>query len=317
MNRFRFQTRRIARQALVNVLPAPSSPEKVIAITGLPRSGTSWTAKVLALSDRVSYYFEPELVLGSEFRYIYIEPDKKNAPLYENINQTIRGRITDEYTICEHGLKEILTRSFRDRVLIKWVRLSLSLDWIASSFPGVKLIQIIRHPVPLFLSWDRKNWDPSYALNQLLDQETLMAGPLKKYKDIMEGAGSYWEKAAAFWCAVTYMKLLCHRKDWLFIEHEWLCLDPVPRFKWLADKIGFPWNDRMEEFLSPQRRIESGPGYGKSRDSGKEVHKWEKKIRANELREIQWVMDQFGLPFYKNLDPEQCCTEALNGGGER
>ena len=303
--------RPLARQAFVKFWPGPIKASKRLVVVGMPRSGTSWLAKALSLCDGVSYYFEPDQRLGKRYKYRYLVEDIQDQNLEQHIEKSFHGRISDEYTIAEQSFRDILLHPHSSTVLVKWVRLCVCLDWIAKTFPEIKVVQIIRHPVPLFLSWRARGWEPENDLWILLRQKRLMQGPLLPYVSIMNDAKTYWEKAGALWGAVTFMQWKAHRQDWIFKPHEWYCYDPEKRIYWLAKKLGLVWNRNVNDFLQPDRRIIKGPGYGERRDPRSEICKWIGRITPNELHEINSVTQKFNLPFFKNLHPESLNSDPL------
>jgi hypothetical protein len=220
------------------------------------------------------------------------------------LSRALRGRINDEYTIAEQGLAEILRNPFSTTVLLKLVRLPLALNWIATQFPGLRIIQIIRHPAPQFLSWRHRQWDPGWALRLLLAQQELMNGPLAPFEESMRAADTFWEKAGAFWGAVATIQLQSHREGWYLFEHEWYCSNAENRINWLLEQLGFTWTPEIERFIYEGSGHSSGPGYGKHRDPRAEIHKWEGKLSALELHELENAIKEYQLPFYPSLDPE-------------
>lgn len=298
MNCYINSMRPLLRQAMVNHLPGPAHASKQIAIVGLPRSGSSWLAKAIALTKSTHYYFEPDQEFNSLLRYPYIGQTAKIEPLFEHIEQTLKGNVHSEYTIAEQGFIDIINARKAETILMKWVRLPLSLEWIAENFPQIKVVQIIRHPVPLFISWQARSWSPALNLQTLLKQDVLMNGPLVEFQDTMRAAKTYWEMAGAFWGAVNYMQMKAHRPSWILKEHEWYCHDPVTRVRWLVEQLGLEWNKDIEVFLSKDRPAVSGPGYGPKRDSQTEITKWHGKISDAELNELFAVIEKFNLPFY-------------------
>jgi hypothetical protein len=141
-----------------------------------------------------------------------------------------------------------------------------------------------------------------------------MNGPLKPYASVMQKASTFWEKTGAFWGAVSLMQLQAHHSGWFLLEHEWFCLDADIRFRWLVEELGLQWTKKIEEFLSSERKVISGPGYGKKRDPRTEVHKWKSQITRKELDELMEIIAYFDLPFYRNLDPEALCAPTLHKG---
>lgn len=312
MNRARFITRKTARQIVAKILPGPRWANQQVAVSGLPRSGTSWVAKAISLARGVSYYFEPEHSLGRSYMHTYQPSEQRRSAFYDHLRKTLQGGVTDEYTLAEQGLRELLSRPFASAVLVKWVWLTLALEWIARYFPKLQVVQVIRHPVPQFLSWRQRNWDPGDSLKYLFAQQFLMQGPLQPYQKVMRNASTFWEKAGALWGAVSFMQLRAHRLGWFLVEHEWLCLDAQTRFRWLVKNLGLHWNDEIDGFLSPTREIKSGPGYGERRDPRSEVQKWRSHVTRAELAELREMLAHFELPFYDDLDPQASCASTLH-----
>ncbi|WJW74449.1 sulfotransferase [Thiohalobacter sp. IOR34] len=299
------RVRHIGRRLLARGLPAPLHPQRTIAVVGLPRSGTSWLAKCLALAPGVSYYFEPDVVLDERYMYRYQPAEGDDPELLQHLRRQLGGRIVDDYVIAEQSLAELLARPLAHSVLVKWVRLGLMLEWLARHFPELVVVQLVRHPVPLFLSWRQRGWDPAFNLDLLLRQQVLMEGPLQPWQGVMRSARGYWEQAGAFWGAMVVMQYRAHRPGWFFHEHEWFCLDAEARIGDLAGRLGLEWTPAMSEFLSPGRRRRSGPGYGAPRDPRSEVYKWQGAVATGELAALQAVLREFELPFYPDLAPDR------------
>lgn len=304
MNFYLDNIRPTLRQAIAATLPGPRWASKRIAISGLPRSGTSWIAKAMSLSPGVAYYFEPDSVLSGEYWNVYQAAGASNPALEHHLNNALSGRVHTEYVIAEQGFREMLTVWRADTILVKWVKLVLCLDWFAERFPDVTVVQTIRHPVPLALSWRPRGWDPGHHLQILLSQPALMEGPLRPYANIMREAETFWQQTGAFWGAISFMQLRQHRPRWILHEHEWYCMNPVERIRNMVEQVGLQWTDDVSRFVMGEDRGVMGPGYGQNRDPRQEVHKWEKHITRADLDELEAVVRLFDLPFYRGLDPE-------------
>ena len=300
---YQTRIRPISRQAFVKIWPGPINAGRKVVISGIPRSGTSWVAKLVSLANSVSYYFEPDNTLDDNYTFKYLGPDDEDEYLHEFIRRCFRGSIHSEYVIAEQSLFDILRHPFSHTVLLKMVHLPLTLDWMVKNFPDVVVIQVIRHPVPIFQSWKMRNWDPRHALSLLLKQHALMEGPLKAYQAVMSEAHGFWGSASAVWSAIVKMQFLQHKPNFYMLEHEWLCYDAVPRFRGFIEALGLQWNARMENYLTlGLADHKSGPGYGKWRDPSSEINKWKDKIQRSELEEIWSVMKYFDLPCYRKLN---------------
>lgn len=291
------------RQLLIKAIPNPYINNK-IAVVGLPRSGTSWLAKAVSMTEKTVYYFEPDhdYVYGGSCLYPYLDKLQNNGELERHIIKTFKGNVTSEYVIAEQDLKDILAAITARNLLVKWVHFPFCLDWIKTKFPDILFTQIIRHPVPLFLSWATKNWDPSYSLDTILNQENLIEGPLKEYKRVMISAKSPWEKAGAFWGSATYMQYHSQADKSLFRTHEWYCESPEERITWLIHRLGLVEKKSLHDFLSRNRKTKPGPGYGLPRNSIDEIKKWYGKIDKNDYRDLISIINQFDFPFYDYFD---------------
>lgn len=296
--------RPVLRRQLFNLVPGPRHATKYVTVAGLPRSGTSWLAKVLALAPGVFYYFEPDQCLDSELRYRFVPPGEGNNEIRANISSCLRGELYSDYITAELGFKQILGKARAETVLLKWVWLSFALDYVADEFPQMKVLQIVRHPIPQFLSWRERNWDPAYSLKLLVSQPALMNGPLREHADRMGAAldGSYWEYAVAFWAAAVLMQQRAQARNatrgWLLQTHEWFCEDPEQRMRWLLGQLGMGWNEEIARFLDPQIKRASGPGYGKARDPRHEIDKWKGVVPLDEQREVERLIQSYGIDLY-------------------
>lgn len=291
------------RQLLTKNLPKLFIKNK-LAIVGLPRSGTSWLAKAVSMTEKTVYYFEPdhEYIYDGSCLYPYLDKLQNNDALKGHILNTFKGNITSEYVIAEQDIKDIMASITARNLLVKWVHFPFCLEWIKTIFPEILFTQIIRHPVPLFLSWATKNWDPSYSLDTILNQQDLIEGPLKEYKRVMISAKTPWEKAGAFWGAATYMQYHSQADKSLFRTHEWYCENPKERITWLINKLGLVEKKSLYDFLSENREAKPGPGYGLPRNSIDEIKKWYGKIDKNEYHDLIGIINQFDFPFYDYFD---------------
>lgn len=300
--------RPVLRRHLFSLVPGPNHATRHVAVAGLPRSGTSWLAKILALSSGVFYYFEPDQCLGSDLRYKYVPRGQSDSEIRTNISSSLRGELYSDYITAELGLKHILGKRRAETVLLKWVWLSFALDYVADEFPQMKVVQIVRHPIPQFLSWRERDWDPAYSLKLVTRQPALMDGPLRGYADriLAAAAGSYWEGAVAFWAAAVLMQQRAQTSNesrgWVLRTHEWFCEFPEQRMRWLIEHLGMAWNDDIARFLDPGIERASGPGYGKARNPRQEIDKWKGVVPLDEQREVEALIRGYGIDLYSGTD---------------
>ncbi|MFC2085577.1 hypothetical protein ACFLRO_00015 [Bacteroidota bacterium] len=301
---------RAYKDGLHAVSPAPLRPRRKVAVVGIPRSGTSWVGRVLALGRSVSYSYEPEVPFKERYMQMYIPPSASDPEFFTFIDDCINGRLQRAEDYRPLSTAQLLKRPFADNVLVKWVRFPLVLDWIAVNFPELRVLQTIRHPIPLFLSWEQRGWNLNKSLDRIREKPELMDGPLARYRSVIESVEGDWPSAAAFWCCNVTMQINAIRDGWMLREHEWFCLDPESRFRRVFDYFGFEWTPEVDSFLHGSRS-ERVRGTPEPRDTQAEVHKWEGKVTDSVLREVLEVMAAFDVPVYPGLDPEALVCEQI------
>lgn len=89
----------------------------MILVTGIPRSGTSWIAKVLGYSNEVKFYYEPDNEHNSLLGYIhkqhlhrfpYIRANEGKNGLYTILKSTISDRYLYDYSKLSLAIKKLL-----------------------------------------------------------------------------------------------------------------------------------------------------------------------------------------------------------------
>lgn len=298
---------------------------KRIVISGLPRSGTSWTGKALSFAPGFTYYREPDnsdFVAGAPgpaYWNLYLRAGDKHPVYGPHMERALNGGIANNFTLFEDygplvGRLPARLRPIAERwpalylrkphILVKLIRSSLALDWIADRFPGIGVVSLVRHPVGQFESYRKQGWEPADPAGLLAD-ERLVADHLAPCADLIRSAKGFWERAGAFWGAIN---LVVYRQAQAGGAHhvvpfEWLCRDAPAHMRLLYDRLGLAWTPKAEAFVAPKSAGVDGDPYSLRRDSHAQIDKWRQSVAQRDIDACRAFAAPFGLPVYDDFDP--------------
>lgn len=218
-------------------------------VSGTARSGTTWLAEILARATRSRLMFEPlaprALPAGVEVpEFACLRPGARMPSLEAHLRRVFDGRIRDPWID-----KQPVTCRPRGR-LVKSVRTSFMLSWLAQEFPDLGFVFVTRDPWSVVRSRIAMGWDPLPDLCALLGQPSLLdaLGPLgdrvRGARDRLETgdagatAGAHIEANAVLWAVANHV---AHADlieiAALQVRYEALRADPVGGFGRLIDEI--------------------------------------------------------------------------------
>ncbi|MGN9840712.1 sulfotransferase [Nonomuraea sp. H19] len=240
-----------------------------ILVTGLPRSGTSWTGKMLAAGRDVVYVNEPlnpehppgrcPGVLRAEVthRFQYICDDNAAdwlpafratvALRYHWLAELRANRAPyDLARLLRYGTAFTLGRLAGRRALLDDPFAVLSAGWFARRL-GCRVIALVRDPVSFAASWQRLGW--TVYFHELLEQPLLV----RDHPELLElralvGSQDRLAKAAALW-RVTHA-ILSRTPGILLTSYESLAADPLTGFQRLYAYAGLPWTPAAERRIA-------------------------------------------------------------------
>jgi hypothetical protein len=274
----------------------PGSPRPVtgqrrgILVTGLPRSGTSWTGKMLEASGEVVYVNEPlnphhppgrsPGVLNAEishrFQYICADNEATWLPAFTDTLR-LRYHLVAELRRNHAGYDLARTAKYLTaftggrlrgrRALIDDPFATLSVAWFARRL-GCQVVVCVRHPVSFVGSWRRFGWD--IEMDDLLGQPLLVRDLIGPYSSDLEAAKSadpvtrvaqLWRVAHAALAEITEREPGLLRVQ----RYEDLAKDPETGFRGLYEVCCLDWTEQAR-----QRVAAATTGQKKSEG----VHSW-------------------------------------------
>ncbi|OUC99008.1 sulfotransferase [Streptosporangium minutum] len=244
-----------------------------VLVTGLPRSGTSWTGKMLAAGGELVYVNEPlnpqhppgqcPGVLNAQVthRFQYICPDNDETWLpafadtvalrYRFLAELRRNRSPyDLARMVRYGTAFTLGRLTGRRALLDDPFALFSAGWFAERL-GCRVVILLRDPVSFVGSWQRLGW--TIYFHELLEQPLLIRDHphLEELRPLV-GCQDRIAKAVALWRAARTVAadLATRHPGILLARYEDLAADPQRGFRRLYDWSGLTWSTRAEERVS-------------------------------------------------------------------
>jgi len=192
---------------------------------------------------------------------------------------------------------------FSDRLVIKILNALPLIDWFEEKF-DIKLVYLVRHPIPTSLSIIQMNW--GNAVEYFLQNPYFIKKNLNKQKhslslQILEN-GTNLEKLVLEWCLYNLYPLsVFNERKWLTISYEELILRPRQSVDLLCDYLDLPDRKKMlDTIIKPSKTtsrqskkdiIEKNPSYL--------VNRWKEKIDENTESKAMNVLEGFGIDAYK------------------
>ncbi|MEV5892761.1 sulfotransferase [Nonomuraea fuscirosea] len=252
-----------------------------VLVTGLPRSGTSWTGKMLAAGGDLVYVNEPlnpqhppggcpgVLSARVTHRFQYICDDNSGTwlPAFRD-TAALRYRWLAELRanrspydlarLLRYGTAFTLGRLAGRRALLDDPFAVLSAGWFARRL-GCRVIALVRDPVSFVASWERLGW--TVYFHELLEQPLLV----RDHPELLElralvGSQDRVAKAAALWRVTR--AILERTPGILLTSYESLAADPLPGFRRLYAYAGLRWTPAAERRITRACCHEAGGGAG-------------------------------------------------------
>jgi len=221
---------KIVRTADVGLRTAGVDPTKIqqtIVVAGNYRCGTTWLAEMIVSTlPCYALAFEPlRAYLGSihDAGLVQWRP-YLTAETATEAQRAVFTRVLDG-TICR---TDALPRTDRRAVLdahglvVKFVRVLMSLRWLCDTYPIRHAFIVIRHPLSAIASQVRKNAAPGTP--QVYAE---LADFARHHPEIDVGGLVEPEEWLAMWWAASYYAALTTPKPhpWTLVRHEDLCAD--------------------------------------------------------------------------------------------
>jgi hypothetical protein len=268
-----------------------------ILLTGLPRSGTTWSSRAIAAAINGRIIHEPfnwkryPERINYHMRYLAASPkdDSLGEGLLDILDQAQKPTIHD-----------ILVRN--RPVVIKDVHICLAIAYVWQHLRPL-VIMVMRHPCAIANSWRSLNLEARSRLALLLSQDLLVSEYLAPFENHMRSSENYYFEIGAYWGATYYTmsRIAAEYPEWQWVTHEWLCVDTQASYQKLLANLGISLNkkqlEQLDRFLDKHdrsRKPKEGP-YSLARLSAQEPDKWRDELTAEQEQAVLDGAEPFGM----------------------
>jgi Sulfotransferase domain len=296
-----------------------------ILLTGMPRSGTTWVARILTASGEVGLVNEPfnlavspgTLRVPAEHWYAYVtaETEDRYLPALTSVLE-FEYPLARELRRCRsrtdllHTLKwwRDFGRSRGLRPLVKEPHAVFSAGWFAERL-GSDVVVMVREPLAVVSSWKRLEW--SFDFTNLLEQPALMRDWLGPFEAEMTAALSpardLVDRVALLW-RVIYSVVADERFPAVrLVRHEDLSRDPVHGYAELYEALGLTFGGNVAKAVEASSSSENPTETSVERphetriDSRANLQNWRHRLSEEEIARIRAVTEETAALYYPEL----------------
>lgn len=303
-----------------SIVDGGADASKTVFLSSGARTGSTWVSEIINFENEYRFLFEPfSLVtplrpswaprLEPDDRLRYIRPECDDPELVAHAARVVNGRFhhpeVDQYNYN--------ARIAFERRLVKETKSNLFLKWLHRHFPQMKLLLLMRHPIPTVLSrlHDVADIDPARRNAEyrslMFGQPELVEDHLAPLRDVLERATTVVEQRLAVWCVQNFVPLRQFAADEIHIMfYETMCMDPAGELRRLYRFLGEDPDDA--KLARAQRRLRR-PSSTIHRDvkefpDGWDViSRWQSEATADDLAAAQRMLGAFGLDAIYGADP--------------
>jgi Sulfotransferase domain len=228
-----------------------------------------------------------------EFKYNYLAELKKTTSI-----RRLARFFRDAYIINNH-------RMHNCRPLLKDPIALMSAEWLQHTF-DMQVIVLIRNPFA-FCASIRKQGFNNHPFEHLLRQDDLLDKYLFSFRDEIESSSkstkSVIEQGCLLWNIIHHVihEYKRSHKDWMFIRHEDISLDPLEGFRKMYQALDIEFSNEIEEKIAQTcglRNFNCKDNNDMRRDSVKNLHLWKKSITSVEYDLIASKTELYMSKFY-------------------
>ncbi len=311
--------------------------DRPIVIAGLPRSGTTWTMRVLGTSPGAIKIPEPDNedkypaaihAKHSLGRYPCLVPGQQAKP-YRGLWAWILTGATEDWRSGQarrllgpgaasrifEGRMDLTTwaaatlaRNPRPgsptpgRVIAKSIHAQLSLEWIANEFDITPLV-LLRHPGNVLASWMEVQLKD--GRNSTLESRPEVRARYSERWGVPQPGDDPIEKMS--WriglLVAALEEAMTRHPEWQVRTHEQLCTDSVATFRTLFADLGLEWSDATEQFLVDNDT--PGEGFVTKRVASELSDSWQHRLDDQQLATLRRVLGWFPITTWGDADFER------------
>lgn len=268
-----------------------------ILVTGMPRSGTTWLARLLALAPGASLAGrEPMNPRGRQYALggtldgwtRLTEPTAR-----QRLEFKLAFRGLNPLVYSRYGVRQWAAPLPRTRLVVKDPFAMLSIP-AAVEATGSRAVLVYRHPGAMLASYRRMGWLPDLAeLAPVVNEyhrdrldEDLLVPDLDPAVDPASPEAMGW-----FWNALYAMAVadLRHAPDTVVVSHEDVASGGPDRARDIYSTLGLSWGEAAEAEVTrkPTGHVQSSELHNFDRASVDVANEWRSRLTASDVRAVE------------------------------
>ncbi len=276
-----------------------------IFLAGDGRSGTTWISNIINYRNDFRYMFEPfhpHYIRQAEgYRFFqYLRPENKTHYFIDTAWQVFSG------TMRSIRVDRFNRKTFVKKRLVKDIFSNLSLKWINTHFPDVKIILLLRHPCAVAVSKKKlreKKW--MVRPQDFLEQQKLVDDYLHPFVDDIRTVEGFFEKQILIWSIIHYVPLRQFQKCQIHLAfYENFCVEPEEEisrlFSFLQEDLPAPLPDKiLKKLKQPSQLVHQTSAIitGESL-----IDTWRKNVTDSQMDRAMKILKRFQLDTIYSTD---------------
>jgi len=280
-----------------------------ILIFGSTRSGSTWLAEVVSSIQGNIQIFEP---MNNDYiheaddlgidRHLFLSARDEDQPKKNYFERVLSGKLLNPWLCSQVSPVRAL---FAKRLVVKFVRGNMIIDWLVRQFAILPPALVIRHPCAIVASQLGKGWTPSKQ--KLLQNRFFEHYP--EFRSQCEELDKPEQYAALAWCMRYFSPLaLAAPRPFLLVSYESLVMDGEKQLTYLFDVWGLEFGaDIKRRLMKPSNTVTEKSQVQKGRNP---LAGWKSQLSEEQVGNIIKVLEIFGMTFYSEaLEPDYAALE--------
>jgi len=252
--------------------------------------------------------------------------EENETKYYKPIKQMLEGKYNFLAGILGSGFKkkDVIKVWCQNKEFLKYRQLhffplikdpiaAMSAGWLGRRF-DIDVIVMIRHPAAFVASMKRLNWTfhpERWALSQPLLIRDYLSPLEDEIKRLNDSDHDIIDYTSLMW-KILYFVVLKYKevyKDWTYLRHEDLSLDPLGQFKKLYGRLGLDFTDEVRKKIDEYSNT-SNPSHSDGVEkllklnSKKVISNWKNALSAQEVKRIKEIVGDVSKYYYSDSDWE-------------
>lgn len=299
-----------------------------ILVTGVPRSGTTFLGRVIALSPQTNYLWEPlnsRFRMGMEYHYPYLG-SSSSLKKKQVCNDIIRNTVDYKNLKANYGrykkdpgglwmlfkinlgwkIAALKHRLYKPQVSVIKDPIALFLSRYLMEEFDFKIIVVLRHPAAVYLSRRGLGWEHDFDLWR--SQDDFYSEHYRDYEGVLEGfSKDLIANSSLHWlvCYGYVRRLLdLSLENLLIVRHEDLCRQPEEELKRVFSFLSLDFTPKISRGLtqltggSKVERVSRDLSRVERRDANRLSDKWKMGITQEDLERIKGITGEIASFFY-------------------